>query len=309
MPHTRTPGGARLAAASAVVAVLLSGCTTTVARGAAGAELRVVAAESLWGSIASQLGGDKVEVTSLIDNPATDPHDYEPTTVDARAVATAQLVIANGVGYDTWVSKLLAANPSSGRDVVEVGTVVGAAQDDNPHRWYNPADVRRVAAAITTALSKADPADTGYFASQRQAFETVGLARYDALIAEIKATYAGTRVGASESIFAMLAPALGLDLITPPSFLRAISEGTEPTAGDKSTIDAQIQNREIAAYVYNVQNATPDVRAQVDAAKAAGIPVTTITETLTPPNATFQDWQCAQLISLEHALAAAKAQP
>jgi zinc/manganese transport system substrate-binding protein len=201
------------------------------------------------------------------------------------------------------VSKLLAAEPASGRRVVNVGDVVAVTAGGNPHRWYNPDDVDKVIAAIVAAYQAADPADATYFTAEQHTFETVGLAKYHAVISQIKTTYAGTPVGASESIFAMMAPALGLNLLTPPTFLRAISEGTDPTSADKQTIDKQIKSRAIKAYVYNSQNATPDVQAQVDEARAAGIPVTTITETLTPANATFQDWQVRELTSLQTALA------
>jgi zinc/manganese transport system substrate-binding protein len=112
-------------------------------------------------------------------------------------------------------------------------------------------------------------------------------------------------VGASESIFFPLAEATGLNLLTPGSFLTAISDGTEPTAADKTTIDAQIRSHQIKVYVFNSQNSTPDVKAQVDEARAAGIPTTTFTETLTPPTASFQDWQVAQLEALESTLARA----
>jgi zinc/manganese transport system substrate-binding protein len=105
-----------------------------------------------------------------------------------------------------------------------------------------------------------------------------------------------------------MAQALGLNLLTPQSFLKAISEGTDPTAQDKATIDAQIKGHQIKAYVYNSQNATPDVQAQVNEAKAAGIPVTTITETLAPPSSTFQAWQVHQLQGLAAALAKATGQ-
>ncbi|HLX21207.1 MAG TPA: zinc ABC transporter substrate-binding protein, partial [Gaiellaceae bacterium] len=114
--------------------------------------------------------------------------------------------------------------------------------------------------------------------------------------------YHGVRVGASESIFAPLAQALGLDLITPYSFLKAISEGTEPTAADKTTIDRQIAKKQIAVWVYNSQNSTPDVARFTSAARKQGIPVTTITETLSPASATFEQWQSAQLRALEAAL-------
>ena len=294
-----------LVAAGLVVA---TGCATTshkTTTDLGGVPLHVVAAENFWGSIATQLGGSKVDVQSVITNPDTDPHDYDPSAADARTLAGAAVVIENGIGYDPWVSKLLASNNTTGQHVINVGTLVGVADGGNPHRWYNPTDVHTVIAAIVAAYDAADPADAAYFATQQQNYETTGLAKYNSLISEIKTTYAGTPVGASESIFAMLAPALGLNLLTPPTFLRAISEGTDPTSADKQTIDNQIKTHAIKVYVYNSQNATPDVQAQVDEAKAAGIPVTTITETLTPASATFQDWQVAQLAALQAALRAA----
>src|SRR5215471_8979121 len=116
--------------------------------------LRVVAAENVWGSIAAQLGGDRAEVTSVIANPAADPHDYEPTALDARAFAGARLAIVNGIGYDPWASKLVDANPVGGRDVLDVGDLLGLKPGDNPHRWYSPADVRRVIDAISADYAK-----------------------------------------------------------------------------------------------------------------------------------------------------------
>lgn len=272
--------------------------TTTVD----GGTVRVVAAENFWGSIADQLGGDKVDVQSIITNPDTDPHDYDPSAADARAIANANVVIENGIGYDPWVGKLIAANHPADFQLVNVQKVVGVADGGNPHRWYNPTDVHTVIAAITAAYEAANPAEATFFAAQQKSFESTGLAEYNTLISQIKTTYAGTPVGASESIFAMMAPALGLNLLTPPTFLRAISEGTDPTSADKQTIDNQIKTHAIKVYVYNSQNATPDVQAQVDEAKAAGIPVTTITETLSPASATFQEWQVAQLTALQAAL-------
>ena len=98
----------------------------------------MVAAENFWGSIAAQLGGEQVEVHSIIVNPDTDPHSYEPTPRDARTLAGSQLAIVNGVGYDNWASKLLAASPQSGRVVLNVGDLLGLQRGDNPHRWYFP---------------------------------------------------------------------------------------------------------------------------------------------------------------------------
>jgi zinc/manganese transport system substrate-binding protein len=291
----------------AAALILATGCATSVRKVTVlDGPLRVVAAENFWGSIATQLGGSKVDVQSIITNPDTDPHDYDPSAADARTIANANVVIENGIGYDPWVSKLLAADHVSDQHVINVGTLVGVADGGNPHRWYNPTDVHTVIAAMTAAYGAADPDNAAYFATQQRNYEATGLAQYNSIISQITTTYGGTPVGASESIFAMIAPALGLNLITPPTFLRAISEGTDPTSADKQTIDNQIKTHAIKVYVYNSQNATPDVQAQVDEAKAAGIPVTTITETLSPASATFQDWQVAQLTSLQTALKTAK---
>jgi zinc/manganese transport system substrate-binding protein len=311
---TLLPGAARLrilrwvaAAATVPVVVALAGCSTsssaTTGPSGGSAVINVVAAENFWGSLAEQLGGSHVKVTSIINNPDADPHDYEPTAADGRAIAIAKLAIINGVGYDEWATKLADANPSASRTTLTVGDLVGAKDGDNPHRWYNPDDVRTVIDQITAGYKKIDPVDGSFFDSQRATVLSTNLKAYFDTIGQIKAGYAGTPVGASESIFAMLSPALGLNLITPPSFLTAISEGSDPTATDKATIDAQIKNKQLKVYVYNSQNATPDVQAQVDAAKAQGIQVSTITETLTPAGASFQDWQVAQLSSLKLALA------
>jgi len=304
--------GYRPLAAVAAVAALAAGCSTAASGsqasggqapgGSPGKKIVVVAAENFWGSIAKQLGGTKVTETSIITNPNADPHDYEPTATDARTIASAQLVVVNGIGYDPWASKLLAGSPVAGRATLTVGTLLGLKDGDNPHQWYSAAHVRQVIAAITADYKRLDPADAAYFTRQQHQFETSALARYNQLIAQIKAKYAGTPVGASESIVSPLASTLGLKMLTPYSFLKAISEGTEPTAQDKATIDAQIRNKQIKIYIYNSQNATPDVAAQVREARAAHIPVTTVTETLVPAGATFEQWQVAQLERLQAAL-------
>ncbi|AOR35759.1 ABC transporter substrate-binding protein [Streptomyces fodineus] len=298
---------------AALTAVAASACSTssshtsdTAATGSSSDKtIQVVAAENFWGSIASQLGGSHVKVTSIINNPNTDPHDYEPTAADARTVAGAQYTIVNGIGYDAWADKLLAANPGSGRTQLKIGDLVGIKPGGNPHRWYSPDNVHQAIEKITADYKKTDPADAAYFDQQKTAFETKTLAGYNKLIADIKAKYAGTPIGASESIVTPLAEGLGLKMLTPETFLDAMSEGSDPTAKDKTTIDQQIKNKKIKIYVYNSQNSTPDVQAQVKEAKAQGIPVATVTETLTPAGATFQQWQTSQLQGIEQALAKA----
>jgi zinc/manganese transport system substrate-binding protein len=288
-------------------AVLVVGC----GQGATSADsgrLQVVAAENFWGSIAQQLGGDRVEVTSIITSPATDPHDYEPTSDDAQAMAGARIAIVNGIGYDSWAQKLLDANPTPGRLVLNVGDLLGLKTGDNPHQWYSPPAVKRVISQIIGDYERADPKDRAYFERRQAAFENKSLARYHQVIDHIRSRYSGTPVGASESIFAPLASVLGLRLLTPRGFLDAISEGTEPTPGDKTEVDHQLANHEVKVWVYNRQNATPDVQRLNEEARAAGIPIATVTETLSPAGASFQAWQVRELESVRAALAKAAGQ-
>src|SRR5437879_1404293 len=174
--------GSLLAALALAGAVRLA----PVEAATAGTGLQVVAAENFWGSIASQLGGDRVHVTSVITSPATDPHAYEPTAADARTMAGAQMAIVNGIGYDPWAGKLIAANPVHGRVVLTVGELVGIKPGGNPHRWYSPVDVQKVIDEIVRDYSKLDPEDAGYFKQQKASFETRGLAQYRRLVATIQ---------------------------------------------------------------------------------------------------------------------------
>jgi zinc/manganese transport system substrate-binding protein len=286
------------------VLILLAGCGGQGENTAptAGGRLQVVAAENFWGSIAAQLGGAKAQVRSIIVNPATDPHSYEPTPQDARTMAGARLAIVNGVGYDEWASKLLAASPLSGRVVLNVGALLGLHDGDNPHRWYFPSDVYAVVNQIVADYDRLDPAGTAYFARQKRIFETRGLARYDELRRAIRARYAGVPVGYSESIFQGLGEDLGLKLLTPYSFAKAIAEGSEVTAQDKRTVDSQAEERKIEVWVFNSQNVTPDVQRVNELARVAHIPIATVTETLSPASDTFEQWQVAELEGLARAL-------
>jgi zinc/manganese transport system substrate-binding protein len=256
----------------------------------------------MWGSIAKQLGGDKVEVTNVISNPNADPHDYEPTVVDARNIATADMIVCNGAGYDPWVQKLVSASSNQGAAEVNAGTIAGVSAGSNPHLWYSPPVVESVARRITQTYQDLDPENEDYYRQQWEQFDTKGLEKYHQLISEIASTYAGTPIGASESIALPLATALGLEVITPESFVNAVSHGTDPTAADKVLADKQVRRKEIKVFVYNKQNSSPDVMALVAEAKAADIPVVTVTETPVPPSATFQAWQVAQLERLRSAL-------
>lgn len=293
------------AALLALAAAAIAGCGSAGPAPGAGGRLQVVAAENFWGSLAGQIGGARADVRSIVANPDTDPHSYEPSAQDARTLASSQLAIVNGIGYDGWASKVLAASPASARRVLDVGKLAGLASGANPHQWYSPSVVARVIDAIATDYETLDAAHAAYYRARRAALLSGPIARYRALIAQIARRYAGTPVGASESIFAPMASALRLRLQTPAAFTRAIAEGTDPSAQDKATADRQIAGRQIAVWVFNRQNVTPDVQRLTSEARAAHIPVVTVTETLSPASASFQDWQIGELRGLQAALATA----
>lgn len=264
--------------------------------------IQVVAVENFWGSIATQVGGGHVRVTSIISNPDADPHSYEPTVQDARSFAEARYVILNGLGYDPWVSMLLRANPVSSRRVLNVGDFLGKHTGDNPHLWYNPDYVTRVINKIRDDLKALDPANAAALDQSAQAYLTTGLSQYHTLINTIKAGYSGVPVGATESIFSYLAPALGLSLVTPYSYLKAVSEGQDISAADQATVERQITQKQIKILVYNSQNTSTNIQTLISRAHTAGIPTPTITETLTPAGDTFQAWQTRQLQDILNAL-------
>jgi zinc/manganese transport system substrate-binding protein len=263
--------------------------------------LRVVAGENFWGSIATQLGGVHANVTSIVTDPNADPHEYESNTADARLFAQANYVILNGVGYDTWAQTLLDANPVSGRKVFTAGDLVGKKEGDNPHLWYNPTYVEDVANQITKDYQSLDPADAAYFTQQRSAFENA-LSEYHQRINEIKSKFAGQKVGATESIFVYMANALGLDLITPPAFMDAVAEGNDPPAASVVTFEQQVRSKQITVLVYNVQTVTDVTNTIKQLAAQQNIPIVGVSETIQPADASFQEWQTAQLLVLQNAL-------
>jgi zinc/manganese transport system substrate-binding protein len=285
----------------ALLSTVLAACGAPPAGASSDRTLQVVAGQNFWGSIAAQLGGSHVSVTSIVTNPNTDPHEYESSATDARAFATADYVILNGAGYDDWGQKLLSGNPSSSRKVFTVADLLNKKAGDNPHFWYNPEWVDRVADRITADYQALDSADSAYFSQQREAFRS-GLKPYHDAIAHIRSAFSGVPVGSTESIFVYMAQALGVNLISPPEFMQAISEGTDPPAQTVAEFQNQVSHHLIKVLVYNTQTSTPITDNLKQLAAKNSIPVVGISETVEPTTAAFQTWQTTQLNSLQAAL-------
>ncbi len=263
--------------------------------------IQVVAAENFWGSLVSQLGGNRVHVTSIVSDPNADPHEYESNNADARDIATANFVILNGVGYDTWANQLLNASNNPSRKVLTVGTLVGKKLGDNPHLWYNPQYVNMAVAQMDKDLIAIDPSGKSYYLKQLAILQA-SLATYQNRIKTIKAHFKGEKVAATEDIFAYLAAAAGLDLISPPPFTEAVAEGNDPPTNSVVQFQQQLESGQVKVLVYNEQTVTPLTSSMKALAAENNIPVVGVTETIQPPDTSFQVWMNAELLQLENAL-------
>jgi zinc/manganese transport system substrate-binding protein len=269
--------------------------------GASGSTLDVVAAENVYGDMVRQIGGSHVSVTSILSDPNADPHLYEPGTQNGLAVATAKLVIQNGVGYDAFMQKLEAASPSSKRIVVTIADVLGVhGRDANPHLWYDVPRLGTIAGAIAAGLEHADPSHSAAYRS--------GLSRFDASlaplkqeVARIKASFRGRPVAYTEPVPGYLLAAAGLENLAPDAFTRAIEDGSEPPPQAVAQMTGLATGKKIDVLLYNSQAVSPITQRIREAATKAGIPVIGVTETL-PPGLTFQQWQVGQAKQLYAAL-------
>jgi zinc/manganese transport system substrate-binding protein len=264
--------------------------------------ISVVAAENVWGNIAYQIGRDKVEVTSIINDPSVDPHEYETSPRNAAAVSTADLVIANGVGYDSFVDKLLKASPNGRRDVLKIENAVKLSGDNpNPHLWYDPTYVVDGARAIEAELAKQMPAAGPEFETNLRTF-LVGEHRVVDVIDTIEAKYEGTKVAYTERVPGYLTMAAGLQLGTPESFAQSIEDGNDPTPGDSAIFQAALARHEVKVLIYNAQVSTSTTQKLRQLAMHNKVPVVGVTETMPSDTTDFQSWQADQAKALLAAL-------
>ena len=292
----RTVTGFHLALGLTIVLALAA---PPAARAADG-KIAVVAAENFYGDVARQIGGDRVEVASIMNNPDQDPHLFETTPSIVRLIANARIVIFNGADYDPWMGNLLKASPRPERKVINAAELVHKRAGDNPHLWYEPATMPAVAKAFAAALSAADPAGKDDYAARLAAF-LASLKPLDDKIAAIRAKYAGAPVTASESVFGYMADALKLTMRN-ERFQLAIMNDTEPSARDVAAFEQDLKARKVRVMFYNKQASNKIVQRLVELARAAKVPVVGVTETI-PPGLSFQEWMLTQLNDTDKALA------
>lgn len=295
----------RTLSALALAALLATACSpgsAGTAAPAAGDTILVLGTENFYADLLAQVGGPRVTARSLLNDPNADPHAFEASPQAARLVADARIVIVNGIGYDGFMDKLLAASRRPDRVVITVQDLLGVRDDANAHVWYDPRTMPAVAEAAAAALAKLDPPNSASFAA-RKATYLAALRPIADRVAKLKATYAGAPVAFTEPVAAYLTDAIGLVVASPPGFLRAIEQGTDPAPADVAAERDLLSGRKVRVLLYNSQVTTP-LTAEIRAlAEKSGVPVVGVAETIPTGATTFQEWQLAQLDALEKALA------
>jgi zinc/manganese transport system substrate-binding protein len=290
-----------IVAAMLSLTLALNACSGGVASSANNTGMiSVVAAENFYGDIAQQLGAGHVSVISILSDPNVDPHEFESSVQNGMEVSNAQLVIENGADYDTWMDKLLAASPNANRIVLTAANVASHPLPDNPHLWYGIDNIQTIAQNITADLEKLDSAHKADYDAALTKFQT-SLEPIQQKIVEIKNKYSGTPVGLTETIFLYQTQPIGLKVMTPFEFEKAVAEGNDPPADTVVTANDQITNRQIKVLIYNVQTVTPITTNLQNEAKQNNIPIVPVSETM-PAGKTYQSWMLDQLNNLEQAL-------
>jgi zinc/manganese transport system substrate-binding protein len=294
---TRTLSVARV---SVVVALALSACNSGVP-GAAG-RIRTVGAENQYANVISQVGGRYVQVSAIMSDPNTDPHTFEVSTGVARDVASAQLIVQNGVGYDEFMNQLESASPNASRDVVDVQTLMDLPlETKNPHLWYDPTVMTLTAVRIEKDLALLDPQHAKYFARRLYNFQ-VSILNLDKAIAKFRHQFAGTKVATTEPVADYLLSALGLDNLTPFRFQADIMNGVDPSPEDISLQQSFFTSNQAKVFCYNAQvssSVTTDLRTL---AEKSHVPVVAVYETMPTPDYDYQTWMLAEIGALTKAL-------
>jgi zinc/manganese transport system substrate-binding protein len=265
-------------------------------------KVAIVAGENEYGNVASQIGGRYVSVYSVDSNPNTDPHTYEATPAVAQKIAGANLLIENGVGYDTFMGTLASASANSARQVIDVQRLLGLPNSTpNPHLWYNPRTMPAVARALVSDLSELDPAHASTFRSNETKF-VASLQPWLGAIAAFKAKYAGTKAATTEPVADYMLTAMGIDNLTPWQFQADIMNGTDPTPQDVTLEKGFFTKHQVKVFCYNQQVTDPLTDSIRQTALSAGVPVVGVYETMPVPGYDYQTWMMAELDAIERAI-------
>ncbi len=290
--------------AVATVAVAVSGCGLDGSGSAATSAgvISAVGAENEYANVLSQIGGKYVRVSAILDNPNTDPHSFEASPEVAREVSSAQLIVQNGVGYDTWINKIESASPSFSRKLIVVQNLLGLSDSTpNPHLWYDPKTMPATARAMAADLSAIQPAHKAYFQANLTKFDA-SLTPWLTAIAQFRAAHVGVTAATTEPVADYLLTALGIDNLTPFVFQADIMNGVDPSPEDIALENTFFSHHKVDLFAYNqqvVDGLTASVRQN---AVTNGVPVVGVYETMPAPGYTYQSWMLAEVHAIEKAV-------
>ena len=302
--RARVDGGAVLAA---LVAGLVAGCSSPAT--ASAGRVVAVGAEIQYANVISQIGGPYVQVTAIMSNPDIDPHAFEASLRVAQEVSAAQLVVQNGLGYDSWMGTIAKASPNPSRRLIDVQTLLGLPDSTpNPHLWYDPGTMPKVAAEIARDLGALDASHAAYFASAVTTFDS-SLGTWNQAIARLKASYPGAPVATTEPVADDVLRAAGLHNLTPWAFQAAIMNGVDPSAQDVGVEQVLLSHRQARVFIYNEQVTDSLTQSLAALAQRHGIPLVGVDETMPTPGYDYQTWMVAEVNAIQEALASGRSTP
>lgn len=258
--------------------------------------IRIVASLNFYGEAAQQVAGKYGQTTSIIDSSAIDPHDYQPSTVQAEQVAKANVVVFNGLGYDHWMDRLIKANDNDQQITVNVGQQVAKQSNGaNEHVWYRPQTMKQLAYYLAKQYAKLDPEHARYY-RQRARRYVKSLASLDRQIAQCRSLAKQQKVDVSEPVFDYALQNLGYQ-VNDRHFEKAIEDGSDPSPKDIQQLQNDIKNRRIAFFVDNKQSTSTTIDNLVKMAKQYHVPVLKVTESK-PDHLSYRQWMMKQYQAL-----------
>jgi zinc/manganese transport system substrate-binding protein len=291
------------AGVAAALALVAAGCGAGASASASGSDtINAIGAENEYANVLAQIGGRYVHVSSILNNPNTDPHTFEASPSVASEVSAATLIVQNGVGYDTFMNKIEAASPNAKRKVIVVQNLLGLPDDTpNPHLWYSPKTMPAAAKAMAAGLSELQPSHQAYFDANLAKFDA-SLTPWFNAIAQFKAAYAGTPVAVTEPVADYLLQAMGMKIRTPFVFQADIMNGVDPSPQDISLENGFFTGHQVKVFCYNqqvVDALTTSIRLT---ALREGVPVVGVYETMPTPGYDYQSWMLAEIHAIEKAI-------
>jgi len=263
--------------------------------------IQAVGAENEYADVIKQIGGDYVSVTSIMSDVGTDPHSYEVNTKDSGDISKATLIVQNGLGYDDFMDKLESSSTNSNRKVIDVAKALDYGDDtENPHLWYKPDTMPKVAKLIAENLESQLPDQKNYFESNLTKFND-SLKTFNDDLKQIQDLYAKTGVAVTEPVSDYMLEAANLDIKTPWDYQASVMNGTDPSPQNVKIQEDLMMNKQVKVFIYNQQAIDDSTTTLLNLAKSNNIPIVGVYETM-PPNHTYQSWMETEAESIIKAL-------